>query len=222
MARKHQSEAGGRPEAVAGAAAPRGRAEEAGAAIVAAELRERLARLQPRDEAARPAQRPRVSFLTFWVAGEEYALPLERAVEIVRCEALTAVPQTPPWLRGVMNVRGSVVPVVDLAPRLGGGEVALGERTCALMIETDWSGEAVGMGLLVEAVGRVVSVAPEQIESVPALGTRMRPELLSGLIPVDDHFAPVLDVDRVLSAGELLPGAEHLTVGAVPLAPAAP
>jgi purine-binding chemotaxis protein CheW len=200
-----------RPEAPAPAPVP----------AVADELRQRLGRLQPGEEVARPAQRPRVSFLTFWIAGEEYALPLERAVEIVRCESLTKVPQTPAWLRGVMNVRGAVVPVVDLAARLGSAEVPLGRRACALMIETDWSGESLGMGLLVEAVGRVVSVDREAVESVPTFGTRMRPELLAGLIPVDEGFAAVIDADRVLSAQELLPGEKHAPVPAAPAQPSA-
>jgi purine-binding chemotaxis protein CheW len=219
MAKKRERGRARRPATGPGPPAEPAPAAQPQATIVAQELRERLGRLQPREEAARPAQRPQASFLTFWIAGEEYAVPLERAVEIVRCESLTAVPQTPPWLRGVMNVRGSVIPVVDLGPRLGGGAVRLGQRTCALMLETDWSGEAVGMGLLVEAVGRVVSIAPEAIESVPAIGMRMRPDLLSGLIPVDGGFAPVLDADRVLSPGELLPGAESLAVAAVTLVP---
>ena len=221
MARKRKGARVERPEA-AGAAGSRGEPAPARAAVVVAdELRERLGRLQPREEAMRPAQRAKASFLTFWIAAEEYAVPLERAVEIVRCESLTKVPQTPPWLRGVMNVRGAVVPVVDLGPRLGGAEVILGARTCALMIETDWSGESLGMGLLVEAVGQVVSVDREAVQSVPTFGTRMRPELLGGLIPVNDGFAAVLDADRVLSPEELLPGETPVAVPSAPVQPSA-
>jgi purine-binding chemotaxis protein CheW len=169
-----------------------------------AELHARLQSLRPRDEDVQAAK-PRSNYLTFWIAGDEYALPLARAREIVRCESITRVPHTPPWLRGVTNIRGSVIPVVDLAPRLGCDETLIGPRSAALLIEVDWTGDCLVMGLLVDAVGRVASLAADAIDDTPSFGTRMRPDLLQGLIQVDQRFALVLNVDAALSASELLP-----------------
>jgi purine-binding chemotaxis protein CheW len=168
------------------------------------ELRTRLESLRPRLPDVHAAT-PITSFLTFWIADEQYALPLARAREIVRCETVTKVPDTPPWLRGVTNIRGNVIPVVDLAPRLGCGETPCGRRAAILLIEMDWTGECMVLGLLVEAVGRVVGVAPAEIEAAPPFGTRIKPNLLAGVLPVNDRFALILDIDSALSANELLP-----------------
>jgi len=164
----------------------------------------RLAGLRPRDADVH-ATATRASYLTFWIAGEHYALPLARAREIVRCESVTKVPDTPAWLRGVTNIRGTVIPVVDLAPRLGSAETAAGQRTAILLIEVDWTGECMVLGLLVEAVGHVATVAPDEIEAAPPFGTRIGTKLVAGLMPVDGKFALILDIDAVLSAKELLP-----------------
>jgi purine-binding chemotaxis protein CheW len=170
------------------------------------ELRERLQSLRPRDDDVHTVQ-PLADYLTFWIAGEEYALPLARAREIVRSESITAVPDTPSWLRGVTNIRGAVIPVIDLAPRLGYSETPIDRRTAILLIEVDWIGDCIVIGLLVEAIGRVASTTLDEIEVAPPFGTRMRPNLLAGLIPVDGRFALILDADVALSPNELLPRA---------------
>ncbi len=178
-------------------------------ALPPADLHARLKSLRPRDDEAVTAPAS-ASYLTFWLAGEEYALPLARAREIVRCEAITKVPQTAAWLRGVTNVRGSVVPVIDLAPRLGRPETAVGARTSILLVEVDWVGDLLIMGVLIDAVGRVLTVAPEEVQATPSFGTRLRADLLSGLIPADGRFAAILDADRALAPKELLPRANPL------------
>jgi chemotaxis signal transduction protein len=154
-------------------------------------------------DAATAPVKPREEFLTLWIDGEEYAVPIRRALEIVRCESVTRVPRTPRWWRGVMNLRGAVIPVVDLAVRFGLQETALSSRSCVVIVEVDWTGERVALGLLTERVGQVMALARDELEAVPPVGTRIRPELLAGLIKAVGHFAPVLDVDRVLSPDQL-------------------
>jgi purine-binding chemotaxis protein CheW len=200
MAKKRKDVA--QPNPTAGPAQPA--APKAASDLSPEELRARLESLRPRDADVNTAA-PRASYLTFWIAGEQYALPLARAREIVRCEALTKVPDTPAWLRGVTNIRGTVVPVVDLAPRLGCAETAVGRRTAILLIEVDWTGECMVLGLLIEAVGRVATIAPEEIEAAPPFGTRINARLVAGLVPVDARFALALEIDSVLAAKELLP-----------------
>jgi purine-binding chemotaxis protein CheW len=176
---------------------------EGAATLSPDELSARLASLRPRDDAAQAVQKRHDDYLTFWIASDEYALPLARAREIVRYESITKLPDTPSWLRGVTNIRGTVIPVVDLAPRFGLEETPASRRAAILLIEADWIGDAVVIGLLVSAVSRVVSATADEVVEAPAFGTRVRRELLLGLLPVDGGFASILDVDAVLSPSEL-------------------
>jgi purine-binding chemotaxis protein CheW len=202
MAIRHRSVEGTKRTKAEGTATP----STAAAELAPEELRARLQSLRPRDHDATVAK-PLASYLTFWIAGDEYALPLARAREIVRCESITQVPHTPAWLRGVTNIRGMVIPVVDLAPRFGCAETHIARRTAILLVEVDWTGDCMVLGLLVEAVGRVASMALDEVEVTPPFGTRMPPDLLAGLIPVDQRFALILNADAALSADQLQPRA---------------
>jgi purine-binding chemotaxis protein CheW len=144
------------------------------------------------------------SFLTFALGGETFALPLRRAREIVRCDSVTRVPGMPAWMRGVMNVRGSVVPVIDLAPRIGRPPTVLGQRSCALLLDVDWEGETALIAILLQTFGRVFSIRESEVEPPPPFGTRLRADWLQGLVPDGAGFARVLDADRALSPAELL------------------
>ena len=146
--------------------------------------------------------------LTFFLGGAEYAVNILRLREIFEFDTLTPVPTTPAWIRGVMNLRGSVVPVVDLAVKFGLGETAITKTTCVVIAEVELDGELNVMGALVDAVSRVVEFAPEDIEPPPAFGTAVRVECLEGMGKVEEKFVPILDVDRVLSSDELLTAVE--------------
>jgi purine-binding chemotaxis protein CheW len=148
--------------------------------------------------------RPPTSFLTFWIGGDLFALPLARAREIARCDAITKVPNTPPCLRGVTNLRGTVIPVVDLAPRFDRSLTTIGARTCIVVLEVDWTGESLTMGLVVDSVGHVSAIETEIVSTSSSFSTRARADLLSSLVPFGRTFAAVLDVDRALSAQEVL------------------
>ena len=143
-------------------------------------------------------------YLIFLIDGAEYAVSILRTREIFEFDTLTPVPTTPEWIRGVMNLRGSVVPVVDLRVKFGLGETPITNRTCVVIVEVELDGESSVMGALVDAVSRVVELAPDDVEPPPAFGTAVRVDCLDGMGKVGEKFVPILDIDRVLSADELL------------------
>jgi purine-binding chemotaxis protein CheW len=145
--------------------------------------------------------------LTFSLAGEEYAIGILRVREILEYDTLTVVPQTPPSIRGVINLRGSVVPVVDLAVKFGLAATPLTKRTCIVIVEVDLEGTRTVMGVMVDAVSQVMDLAPQDIEAPPAFGTRVRVDYLQGMGKVGKRFVLLLDIDRVLAAADLLAGA---------------
>ena len=142
-------------------------------------------------------------YLTFYLGGEEYAVGILRVKEILAYDTLTRVPDTPGFIRGVMNLRGSVVPVVDLAVRFGLGDTTLTKSTCVVILEVELDGEITVVGVMADAVSQVVELADDQIEPPPALGTTIRVEYLKGLGASGRKFVMILDVDRILSKGEL-------------------
>jgi purine-binding chemotaxis protein CheW len=154
-------------------------------------------------------------YLTFYLAGEEYAIGILRVKEILEYDTLTPVPQTPPSIRGVINLRGRVVPVVDLAAKFGLPPSPLTKRTCIVIVEVTLDGHPTVMGVLADAVSQVMDLAPGDIAAPPVFGTRVRVDYLQGMGKVGKKFILLLDVDRVLAAPELraaealaAPGAE--------------
>jgi purine-binding chemotaxis protein CheW len=150
-------------------------------------------------------------YLTFFLAGEEYAIGILQVKEILEYDTLTKVPQTPPSIRGVINLRGSVVPVVDLAAKFGLPPSPVTKRTCIVIVEVDLEGQRTVMGVLADAVSQVMDLTPADIEAPPAFGTAVRVDYLQGMGKVGKKFVLILDVNKVLSAPELL-AAEAVTV----------
>jgi purine-binding chemotaxis protein CheW len=151
-----------------------------------------------------PTEIPNRQFLSFYVAGEEYALGILRVREIIEYGVVTRVPATPTWIRGVFNLRGGVVPVVDLAVKFGLPPGEITSRTCIIVVEADLGGETTLMGVVADAVSQVMELQPEDIEPPPPFGTRVRLEYLLGMAKGDAKFVLLLDIDRVLSSNELL------------------
>jgi purine-binding chemotaxis protein CheW len=141
-------------------------------------------------------------YLTFALAGEEFAIDILRVKEIIEYTPPTTVPMTPASIRGVINVRGSVVPVVDLAVRFGlpPGEVT--KRSCIVIVEVDLGGENAMMGIVTDAVNEVTYLTADDIEPPPNFGTQVAIEFLLGFGKIDERFVLLLDVNRVLSAEE--------------------
>jgi purine-binding chemotaxis protein CheW len=136
--------------------------------------------------------------------GEEYALQIGHVREIVAYEPITSIPSMPPVVRGVMNLRGNVVPVIDLPIKFGLAPTALGPSAYIVVLDLSWSGESVRLGLLTPELGRVIELTEDQIKPVPDFGTRIQSEYLRGVGQFDGRFVLFLDTERLLSPTEIL------------------
>ncbi|HEY6797754.1 MAG TPA: chemotaxis protein CheW [Kineosporiaceae bacterium] len=148
-------------------------------------------------------------YLTFVLAGEVYALPILDITEIMEFRALTVVPMMPSFLRGVINLRGRVVPVVDMAARFGRGCTEVARRTSIIIVETpshtdDGHTTTTSMGIMVDAVNKVVHLGLDDIEPPPAFGAGIRSDFISGMAKYDGNFVIILDVSHVLSLEEMV------------------
>ncbi len=144
-----------------------------------------------------------VQYLTFYIAGEEYAVGILRVREILEYDTLTRVPKTPPYIRGVINLRGNVVPVIDLAVKFGLGPSEVTKLTCVVILEVELDGEPTIMGVLADSVSQVIELASEDIQPAPSFGTQVKVDYLLGMGQSGKKFVLILDVDRVLSTSEL-------------------
>jgi purine-binding chemotaxis protein CheW len=143
-------------------------------------------------------------YLTFFVHGDEFAVPVLRVREVMEALPVTHVPTAPTPIRGVVNVRGAVVPVVDLGLRFGSGEVETTRWTCMVIVDLTVGEDQRCMGLLVDRVNQVVDLDDAAIEEVPAFGVDVRLDFLTGMGGVGGKFILLLDVERVLSTSDLL------------------
>jgi purine-binding chemotaxis protein CheW len=143
-------------------------------------------------------------YLTFMLNGEMFAMGILAIKEIIEYGNLTTVPMMPAFVRGVINVRGSVVPVVDLAARFGRRNSDITRRSCIIIIEVNTAqGEEQDIGVLVDSVSAVMEIPAEEIEPPPNFGARIRADFIRSMAKVDGKFVIVLDVDRVLSVEEM-------------------
>ncbi|HMD16812.1 MAG TPA: chemotaxis protein CheW [Terriglobales bacterium] len=145
-----------------------------------------------------------VQYLTFFTASEEYAISIVKVSEIVEYEAVTMVPNTPIWIRGVTNLRGRVVPVVDLAVKFGLPASEISKFSCIIITEVMFQGENLTMGVLADSVSQVIDLSADDIEATPPFGTRVKTEYLLGMGALGKKFCLILDIDKVLSADEFL------------------
>jgi len=165
---------------------------------------------------AMPAEGPQ-QYLTFVLGGEVFAIGILAIREILEYATPTQVPMMPAYLCGVINLRGAVVPVIDLSIRFGRAGSAVSKRTCIIIIEVASGEELQQMGLLVDAVNAVVEIAPGEIEPPPAFGTRIRTDFIHGMATVDSRFIILLNVGSLLAAEEL----GQLAEAAAPNSPSA-
>ena len=137
-------------------------------------------------------------YLTFLIAGEEYAVNLLKVKEIIEYDTVTRVPNTPECVRGVMNLRGSVVPVIDLAVKFGQESSEIAKLTCIVIAEVEREGQASLMGIMADEVRQVIDLKSEEIEKSPIFGTRVRMDYLVGMVRAGRKFCLILDTDKVL------------------------
>lgn len=145
-------------------------------------------------------------YLTFMLGGELYALGILSSKEIIDYGNLTEVPMMPGFVRGVINLRGSVVPVVDLLARFGKGTTPIAKRTSIVIVETINDAEddsPQDLGIIVDAVNEVVEISQEDIEPAPSFGTGIRPDFINGMAKRNGRFVILLNVSKVLSVDEM-------------------
>ncbi len=160
-------------------------------------------------------------YLSFQVAGESFAVGVLQAREIIEYSTLTRVPHAPAAVRGVINLRGSVVPVVDLAVKFGLPQSEIGRRTCVVIVECVLDGESTVMGVMADAVNHVLDLGPADIEPAPSFGTRVRTEYLKGMGKLEQGFVLLLDMDKLLSVAEAAVATSEPVVAGSATAPVA-
>ena len=146
---------------------------------------------------------PGQQYLTFMVADEMFALPIAAIREIVQYREPTDVPMMPSFIRGVINLRGRVVPVIDLCARFARGRGETSRRTCFVILELNHEQWSHDIGVLVDTVSAVLEISDSDIEPPPSFGVRLRSDFISGMGKVGEKFVIILDIDKVLSVDEL-------------------
>ena len=142
-------------------------------------------------------------YLTFVVDGETYGIGILVIKEILEYGAITRVPMMPHTIRGVINLRGSVVPVIDLAARFGSASTEATKRSCVVIVELEHDGAQQVVGVLVDNVNEVLEIAPQDVEPSPSFGAKIRTDFIAGMARVEHLFVILLDVAHVLSMDEL-------------------
>ncbi len=142
-------------------------------------------------------------YLIFTLGGEPFAIGILNIREIIEYGDLTEVPMMPEVVRGVINLRGAVVPVVDLSARFGRGRTAIQRRSCVVIVEVAGEDDRQVVGVLVDSVNEVQDIPADQIEPPPSFGARLRAEFIAGMARLGSRFVIVLDVRRVLSLEDL-------------------
>jgi purine-binding chemotaxis protein CheW len=144
------------------------------------------------------------TYLTFRLRDEVFGVEIARVREIVELDgAVTRVPRTPAFMRGVMNLRGQVVPVVDMNAKLGFEPASPTQDTCVIILEVLHEDEPLVLGAMVDAVREVVELSEDEVLAPPPSGTALRPEFLDGLVREGESFVMLISVDAVLAAEEL-------------------
>ena len=142
-------------------------------------------------------------YLTFKLREEVFAIEISKVREVLEYTTVTKVPRTPDFMSGVINLRGNVVPVIDLNLKLG---MPLTEKTidtCIIIVEIAVSGEIVVLGALADSVQEVIDLEPENIEPAPKIGTSLNIEFLKGMGKKDDQFMMIFDIDKVFSSEDI-------------------
>jgi purine-binding chemotaxis protein CheW len=142
-------------------------------------------------------------YLTFNLADEVFAVDVGRVREILEITSITKVPQTPDFMRGVINLRGSVVPVIDMRLKFGMTESERTVNTCIIVVEVLMDGETIVLGSLADSVQEVIEMEPQQIESAPHIGSHLNTDFIKGMGKHDGRFVMILDIDQIFSAHEL-------------------
>lgn len=141
-----------------------------------------------------------VQYLTFTLRNEDFAIEISKAREVLDVTTLTKIPQMPDYLNGVINLRGSVVPVMDLGQKLGMGAIERTKDSRIIIVEFEIEDSSIEMGVLTDSVQMVVDLPPENIEPVPKMGTDLNTAFIKGMGRLNDKFLIILDIDIILAS----------------------
>ena len=144
-----------------------------------------------------------VQYLAFKLADEVYAVDVAKVREILDFPPITKVPRTPEFMRGVINLRGSVVPVVDMRLKFGMSKTEKSVNTCIIVVEAMLDNDLTTIGALADSVQEVIELDQNSIEPPPRMGSRLKVEFLKGMGKIGDNFLMLLDIDKVFSTDEL-------------------
>ena len=143
-------------------------------------------------------------YLTFLLGGEMFAIGILNIKEIIEYGSLTTIPMMPEFIRGVINLRGAVVPVIDLSARFGRKQSSITRRSCIVIIEIEVEDEKYDVGVVVDSVSEVLEIAAAEIEPPPSFGAKIRADFIEGMGKVNGKFVIILDVDKVLAVEEMV------------------
>ncbi len=142
-------------------------------------------------------------YLTFTLAEEEYGIGILKVKEIIGIVPITTVPRTPDYMKGVINLRGKVIPVVDLRLKFGMEAMDYTERTCIIVVDIDVENKKIQMGIVVDSVSEVMNIKAGDIEDTPDFGSRLNTEYILGMAKMGGRVKILLDIDRVLNRAEM-------------------
>jgi purine-binding chemotaxis protein CheW len=138
-------------------------------------------------------------YLTFCLTGEEYGIGILKVKEIIGMMAITSIPQAPGYVKGVINLRGKVIPVIDLRLKFGMESAGYTERTCIIVVDIRGDNQKIQMGIVVDSVSEVLNIKPGEIEDTPTFGAGMDTDYILGMAKMEGGVKILLDIDRVLS-----------------------
>jgi purine-binding chemotaxis protein CheW len=142
-------------------------------------------------------------FLSFLCGSEIFAIDILHIKEIKEYSTITSIPMMPPSVQGVINLRGNVVPIIDLNIRIGRSKIKVTKRTCIIIVEVEYQNEKLDLGLLVDSVSEVVEIPKDDIEKAPSFGSNIRNDFIKSIGKVSGEFIVILDMEKVLSVDEL-------------------
>ena len=155
------------------------------------------------DQAVKAMVNREGKYLTFSLAGEEYGIGILKIKEIIGMMSITPVPRTPSYVKGVINLRGKVIPVVDLRLKFGMEEASYTERTCIIVVEIGSQAGSVLIGIVVDSVSEVLNIKATDIEETPAFGARLDTDYILGMAKMNGGVKILLDIDKVLTVEEV-------------------
>ncbi len=155
------------------------------------------------DQAVKAVADKEEKYLTFTLANEEYGIGILKIKEIIGMMPITTVPQTPEFVKGVINLRGKVIPVIDLRLRFDMEAIDYTERTCIIVVEIEGTAGTVQIGIVVDAVSEVLNIKGQDIEETPAFGEKLNTDYILGMAKMEGGVKILLDIDQVLSGEEV-------------------